>query len=146
MKYRPVRSQAYQYTILEIPVDHDILGLYSNEKSISSALNPFQYSEELMLLKDELAIVTWELCNRELTKRQLEVISLMRDGYTQHEIANALGVNQSSVTKSISGNIDYKNGGVAYGGSIKKLRKLIKNDPKIQEILKRIEDLTEEVL
>ena len=70
----------------------------------------------------------------------------MRDGYTQHEIANALGVNQSSVTKSISGNIDYKNGGVAYGGSIKKLRKLIKNDPKIQEILKRIEDLTEEVL
>ena len=75
MKYRPVRSQAYQYTILEIPVDHDILGLYSNEKSISSALNPFQYSEELMLLKDELAIVTWELCNRELTKRQLEVIS-----------------------------------------------------------------------
>jgi len=60
------------------------------------------------------------------------------------EIAKMLDVNQSSITKSLNGNVDYKNGKKIYGGAKKKLNKIIQNDIKIKDILKRIQELRDE--
>ena len=61
------------------------------------------------------------------------------------EIAKKLKVNQSSITKSLHGNVDYhSNGKTVYGGSKKKLNKIIQNDPKILDILQRMNKIREE--
>ncbi len=55
-----------------------------------------------------------------------------------------LNVNQSSITKSLNGNVDYKNGKKIYGGARKKIRKIIENDEKIKEILNRMREVRDE--
>ena len=57
---------------------------------------------------------------------------------TQIEIAKQLNVNQSSITKSINGNCDYRSGKRVYGGAKKKLRRLADEDLEVQEILANI--------
>lgn len=47
----------------------------------------------------------------------------------------------SSITKSLRGNCDYRNGRKVYGGSCRKLQKLAAKDEKIQSILKRISEI-----
>lgn len=63
------------------------------------------------------------------------------------EIAKELGVNQSSVVKSLHGNVDYRNGGKKiYGGITKKLKKAAQKSESIQTILTQINELQEEKL
>jgi hypothetical protein len=57
------------------------------------------------------------------------------------EIAKMLNVNQSSITKSLNGNVDYKNGKVVYGGAKKKIRKILEHDDAIKEILVKMEEI-----
>jgi len=100
--------------------------------------------EELMDLKAALNTEFWRLVDTELTDRQKEVLHLYADGYTQIEIAKKLNVNQSSITKSINGNCDYRNGRRVYGGAKKRLRKLSEQDPKIREIFRKIAEIQAE--
>ena len=86
----------------------------------------------------------WRIVDTLLTDRQKQVIRLYADGYTQMEIAKQLNVNQSSITKSMHGNVDYSNNGRIYGGSHKKLKKIIEEDEKIKEILRKISELRDE--
>jgi DNA-binding CsgD family transcriptional regulator len=130
-----------------------MLESFQNEDSISSHLNPFQYDENLLDLEDQLKEEFWKIVKTLLTPRQREVIELYADGYTQMEIAKILGVNQSSVTKSINGNVDYsideqstdescgKKTKRVYGGTKKKLQKIISGDSKIKEILDRMAEI-----
>jgi DNA-binding CsgD family transcriptional regulator len=111
---------------------------FCNEDSIYNRLNPFEYNEDLMDLEDQLKKEFWRVVDTLLTPRQREVIRLYADGYTQMEIAKMLNVNQSSITKSLNGNVDYKNGKKIYGGARKKIRKIIENDEKIKEILDKM--------
>lgn len=138
---RQNRSDKYQYLLLETVVSNEMLEAFSNEESIYKRLNPFAYNEEIMELEDELKHEFWRIVETLLTTRQREVIRLYSDGYTQMEIAKMLNVNQSSITKSLNGNVDYKNGKKIYGGSKKKLLRIIQNDSKIKDILRRIQDL-----
>lgn len=117
---------------------------FCNEDSISARLNPFEYNEELIELEEQLKKEFWRVVDTLLTPRQREVIRLYADGYTQMEIAKMLNVNQSSITKSLNGNVDYKNGKKVYGGARKKIRKIIESDEKIKDILKRMSDCREE--
>ena len=145
MEKRRNRSDKYQYLILESVCTNEMLESFSNEDSIHDRLNPFGYNEELLELEDELKIEFWRIVNTLLTPRQKEVIQLYADGYTQMEIAKKLKVNQSSITKSLHGNVDYhSNGKTVYGGSKKKLNKIIQNDPKILDILQRMNKIREE--
>jgi len=116
---------------------------FNNYDSISYRLNPFQYNEELLDLEDELKIEFWRIVNTLLTTRQKEVIKLAASGLTQTEIAKKLNVNQSSITKSLNGNVDYKGEKKVYGGSKRKILKIIENDEKIKDILKRMSELRE---
>lgn len=144
MERRKNRSDAYQWILLETVCSHEMLESFGNEDSISARLNPYAYDENLMELEEKLKKEFWRVVDTLLTPRQREVIRLYADGYTQMEIAKMLNVNQSSITKSLNGNVDYKNGKKIYGGARKKIRKIIENDEKIKEILAQMKDLREE--
>lgn len=138
MEKRKNRSDHYQHLILETCCSNEMMEAFSTEDSISARLNPFDYNETLIDLEEQLKVEFWRIVNTQLTERQRDVIRLYADGYTQMEIAKKLKVNQSSITKSLNGNVDYKNGKRVYGGSHKKINKIIENDPKIKEILDKI--------
>jgi predicted transcriptional regulator len=146
MSRRKNRSDSYQYVLLETVCSHDMMENFGNSDSIYQRLDPFKYNEELMKLEEELKYEFWRVVDHLLTDRQKEVLHLCGDGYTQMEIAKILKVNQSSITKSINGNVDYKNGKRVYGGAKKKIQKLISNDQKIKDILDRMRILREEKL
>jgi len=141
---RPNRSEKYQHLIVETSCPHEMLEAFSNEDSIYKRLNPFSYNEQVSELEEQLRQEFWRIVETQLTTRQKEVLKLYSNGYTQQEIAKKLGVNQSSITKCLNGNVDYKNGRRSYGGAKRKIQKLIQNDPKIQEILKKIAELRDE--
>lgn len=139
------RSDKYQHLILESLCAPDVLTEFADSRGIYALLNYSDYNEELYELKDKLKAAYWRIIRTKLTKRQSEVIELYADGYTQTEIAKKLGVNQSSITKSIHGNCDYKSGKRVYGGAKKKLKKFAAQDPEVQEILQRICDIQAEM-
>lgn len=144
MERRKNRSDKYQWVLLETVCSNEMLESFCNEDSIAARLNPFEYNEDLMNLEEALKKEFWRVVDTLLTPRQREVIRLYADGYTQMEIAKMLNVNQSSITKSLNGNVDYKNGKKIYGGARKKIRKIMENDERIQEILNKMQDLRDE--
>jgi DNA-binding CsgD family transcriptional regulator len=144
MNKRQNRSDKYQYILLETVCSNDMMAAFCNEDSICHRLNPFEYNESLIDLEDQLKKEFWRVVDTLLTSRQREVIRLYADGYTQMEIAKMLNVNQSSITKSLNGNVDYKNGKRIYGGAKKKINKIIQSDDKIISILQKMEELRNE--
>ena len=138
------RSDSYQWILLETVCSNDMMEAFCNEDGIYNRLNPFGYNEDLMELEDELKVEFWRVVDTLLTDRQREVIRLYADGYTQMEIAKMLNVNQSSITKSLNGNVDYKNDKKVYGGARKKIRKIIESDQAIKDILQKMKECREE--
>lgn len=146
MNKRQNRSDKYQYLLLETAVSNDMMEAFCNEDSIYNRLSGgFIYDERMLELEDRLKKEFWRVVDTLLTPRQKEVIRLYADGYTQMEIAKKLEVNQSSITKSLNGNVDYKNGKKVYGGAKKKINKIIQSDEKIMEILLEMAELRDEV-
>jgi len=144
MEKRKNRSDSYQYDLLEICCSHEMMGAFSNQDSIYHMLNPFHYDEEVDDLQDQLKEKFWEVVESALTDRQKEVIKMYCGNATQMEIAKKLKVNQSSITKSINGNVDYKKGKRTYGGALKKIMKTLHQDEEVKQILNRIMELREE--
>ena len=145
MERRKNRSDKYQWVLLETVCSNDMMEAFCNEDSIYSKLSGgFIYDESRIELEEQLRKEFWRVVDTLLTPRQREVIRLYADGYTQMEIAKMLNVNQSSITKSLNGNVDYKNGKKIYGGARKKIRKIVENDEKIKDILNKMHDLDEE--
>jgi RNA polymerase sigma factor (sigma-70 family) len=145
MERRKNRSDKYQYVLLETACSNDMMEAFCNDDSIYARLTGgFVYDERMLELEDRLKKEFWRVVDTLLTPRQREVIRLYADGYTQMEIAKMLNVNQSSITKSLNGNVDYKNGKKIYGGARKKIRKIIENDDAIKEILADMNELRDE--
>ena len=140
------RSDRYQHVLVESSCSPDMLTEFSDARGIAGVLNNGNYSEELLDLKEQLVAAFWRIIRTKLTPRQCEVIELYAQGLTQTEIAKKLNVNQSSITKSINGNCDYRNGKKIYGGAKKKLRRIAAQDPEIQSILKQMGDIQAEVI
>lgn len=142
---RSNRSDKYQWVLLETVCSNDMMEAFCNEDSIYNRLSGgFIYDERMLELEDRLKKEFWRVVDTLLTPRQREVIRLYADGYTQMEIAKMLNVNQSSITKSLNGNVDYKNGKKIYGGARKKIRKIIELDDTIKGILQEMSDLRDE--
>jgi predicted DNA-binding protein YlxM (UPF0122 family) len=142
--FKKNRSDRYQWVLVEAPCSPEMLTEFSDAQSIGGRLNHHNYNEELYDLQDRLKDAFWRIINTQLTKRQREVLHLYADGYTQIEIAKKLKVNQSSITKSINGNCDYRNGKKIYGGAKKKLKRIASKDPEIQAILRRIAEIQDD--
>lgn len=117
-----------------------------NSNSINYQLDPFEYNEEIDELKEQLRLEFWKMVEEHCTQRQKEILYMLAQGMTQQEIAKELGVNQSSITKSLNGNCDYQGKRKIYGGTIKKLKKASQDNEKIKEILARINEIVEEKL
>ncbi len=144
---KPCRSDKYQWAILEVSCTDEFMQSFTNNDSIAHQLNPYGYDERIDDLVDELKKLFWEVADGVMTPRQKTILHMRADGYTQMEIADILGVNQSSVTKSINGNTDYKDGRQKiYGGAVKKLKKVMDNHPRIQAILTELSELRNEKL
>lgn len=141
---RKNRSDSYQWVLLETACSNDMMEAFCNDDSIYARLSGgFAYDERMLELEDRLKKEFWRVVDTLLTERQREVIRLYADGYTQMEIAKMLNVNQSSITKSLNGNVDYKNGKKVYGGARKKIRKIIELDDVIKGILQEMAELRE---
>jgi len=137
------RSDRYQHLLVESSCSPDMLTEFSDLRGITGVLNDGNCNEEFMDLKEQLYAAFWRIIKTKLTSRQCEVIELYAQGFTQIEIAKRLNVNQSSITKSINGNCDYRNGKKIYGGAKKKLRRLAAQDLEINEILLKMAELEE---
>ena len=141
---RPTRSAAYQHLLVEKSFNHEMMGSFSVDDGMYKKLNPFEYNESLLILEDQLKERFWEIIEESLTERQLQIINLLKQGKTQSETAKEMGVNQSSVTKSLHGNTEYSNkdkGKTSYGGICRKLLKIIDKDPIILKIKEQISDI-----
>lgn len=147
------RSNGYQHLFAEQMYSNEMMAEFSESQGLVEKYSSEDH-EELLNLREQLTVEFWKLVDSELTERQAQVIRLLAKGYTQIEIAKQLGVNQSSITKSVHGNCDYKRNLddkkntkknakklVKYGGSQLKLRKLAKNIPEINKIMKQISEI-----
>ena len=137
------RSDRYQSLFAELPYSNEMMAEFPEAQGLVENYRP-EDRERLMDLRDDLREELWRLVDNELTARQRQVIRLYAQGYTQIEIAKQLNVNQSSITKSINGNCDYRNGKKIYGGARKKLRRLADKDSEIQEIIAQIAEIHSE--
>lgn len=139
------RSDKYQHVLVEAPCSPDMLAEFSDFRGLAGQLNIVKYDEEMYELQELLKSERWKLIRTKLTARQCEVIEHLATGATQIEVAKKLNVNQSSITKSLNGNCDYRNGKKVYGGAKKKLRKLENGCEEIQEILARMAEIQSEL-
>jgi DNA-binding CsgD family transcriptional regulator len=141
-----LKSKNYQYKIVEVAFDQAKLNNFSEEKGMSGILSDNSYSEELLDLREKLLEEVYSVVNSEaLTDHQKKVLFMILMGKTQNEIAEHLGITQSAVHKALRGNLDYRNDKKRYGGIFKKLKKICKNNTKIQEVLLQIEGLKRKV-
>lgn len=134
------RSNTYQHLYTEQSYSHEMLADFSESQGLVENYSP-EDKEALLDLREQLLSEFWRLAKDNLTSRQFEVIELLAQGYTQIEIAKQLNVNQSSITKSVNGNCDYRNGRKVYGGASKKMRRFADKDSKIQEIFKQMAEI-----
>lgn len=134
------RSNGYQHLFAEQPYSNEMMAEFSEAQGLVENYRP-EDRERLLDLRDELREEFWRLAKENLTERQFQVIELLAKGYTQIEIAKQLNVNQSSITKSVNGNCDYRNGKKIYGGAKKKLRRLADKDFAIQSIITQIAEI-----
>ncbi len=145
-KKLPSRSDKYQNILLEICYPHELLDIFTNDDSIAKKLNPFSYNDEIAELEDQLKLELWRIIEENLSPRQKEIVKMYAAGKTQMEIAKKLGVNQSSITKCIHGNVDYKNRDekgkpTNYGGLAQKLKKIADEDERLTAVISKIREL-----
>lgn len=131
---REFRSDKYQWIILEVPID---MASISETVDLDNQLHSVKYSTRFSELNDQAFARILEIAEKVLTPRQHTVMTMYLEGMTQTEIANKLGCNQSSITKTLNGNCDYKNanGTKTYGGSKKKLKKYVLQDNIMKQIM-----------
>lgn len=135
------RSDSYQHKIVEISVDPVVLNDFPMANGLGAQVNLTKYSEEFYELRQQLMEEVLKIVNNDLTVRQKEVVLLRLQGKTQIQIAEGLGIHQTTVHKLLMGNIDYANGKKRYGGAIKKLKRLCAENKDILDILLKMENL-----
>ena len=134
------RSNGYQHLFAEQSYSNEMLSDFAESQGLNENYSPEDH-ELLLDLHEQLAEEFWKLVEEQLTPRQAQVLKLLAKGYTQIEIAKQLNVNQSSITKSVNGNCDYRNGRRVYGGGKKRIRALAESTPAIQEIFMKIKEI-----
>ncbi len=129
-------AEIMSHNYVEICIDPNLLNNFANEEGIGAYLESTECSEEFEKLKRQLIREVMGIVETCLTDKQKLIIQkLYVEGKTQMEVAKELNRDQSSVHKSVKGNLTYNNR-KRYGGSIKKIKKLCFESKKIQEILK----------
>lgn len=144
MSRKPNRSDKYQYKYAEIQVSDEFMNLYTNEEN--AHLDNVRHSEEYIELNNAATALIIDIMtnDKQFTKNQRTVSKMKASGMTQAEIATELGCNQSSVVKTLLGNVDYSDGKrVMYGGVAKKLKRVLKESEKFRTIIKKLYEMEE---
>lgn len=141
MPQKKNKSDSYQHKIVEITVAPSTLNDFALDAGLGFVLNTSKFSEEFYELRQRLIQEVLRIVDTCLTERQAEVIILRLKDLTQIQIAEKLGIHQTTVHKLLMGNIDYANGKKRYGGAIKKLKKICSKDHKVLNILIEMEIL-----
>lgn len=130
------KSKLYQYKIVEISFEQNKLDNFPVERGIGHILEENEPNGKINNLRTELIDELYDIISGNyLTQHQKKILMMRLMGKTQNEIAEHLGITQSAVHKAMHGNIDYKNDKKRYGGIVKKLKKICKNNENIQKIL-----------
>ena len=138
------KSDSIQHQYREILVDPDVMANF-HYATTGSPIN-FQKRDELLEITESLIRAVNDLIATKLTDRQSEVVQkIYFEQRTQMEVADSLGLCQTTIHKILKGNIDYSNGGKRYGGAEKKLRKLCYNDPDIVGMIQRMKQIRMEL-
>jgi predicted transcriptional regulator len=141
MSQKKNKSDCYQHKIVEISIDPSILYDFPDYDGLGTMLNLSKCSDEFQELREQLIQEVMRIIDNNLTERQAEVVMLRLQDMTQTQIADKLGIHQTTVHKLLMGNIDYANGKKRYGGAIKKLQKMCSKDDQIKIILVKMENL-----
>lgn len=146
MSKKPNKIQNNNYSsFVEISIDPTMFSAFSNENGMSAYLSTLVTSEEFKRLRVQLIKEVMHVIETGLTEKQKEIIRMTYiDGKTQQEISAALGRHQTAIHKTLQGNIDYSNDKKRYGGALKKIKRLCKQNKKIQEILSKIKEKNEQ--
>lgn len=132
------RSDTYQHLFREVLFTPEQWGVVSNTPAMADQTT----IHELLDLDEDLRLRMWQHIDLHLTANQRAILQLVYLDYTQWEIADKLGINQSSVHKTLHGNSDYSGPTMKrYGGIGKKLTKIILHDPDIRAIMQKIEEI-----
>lgn len=135
-------SKLYQYKIVEISFEHNKLDNFPEERGINFILAENEANEKIDKLKTDLIDEIYDIISGDyLTNHQKKILMMRLMGKTQNEIAEHLGITQSAVHKAMHGNIDYKNDRKRYGGIVKKLKKICKNNDNVRLMLNEIETI-----
>lgn len=133
------KSDNIQHQYREILVDPILMSSFNFGSLIYEDINP-ELVDELVGLSEELMEKIKNLIDTQLTSRQTEVVKkIFFEQKTQMEVADSLGLCQTTIHKILKGNIDYANGAKRYGGALKKLKKLCLLDEDIKNILNKIQ-------
>lgn len=139
------KSDPIQYQYREILVDPTIMSNFSFSGLVYEHID-LHKADELMGLMEDLLVRVKDIIDTKLTDRQTEVVKkIYFEQKTQMEVADSLGLCQTTIHKILKGNIDYQNGKKRYGGALKKLKRLCDKDPEIQNILKKIQEIRAEL-
>jgi len=145
VRRRPIsKSDSVQFKFREILIDPDVMVNFH----ITTEFEPVDFGkrDELLELTQQLIDQIKNLIVTKLTSRQSEVVQkIYFEQKTQMEVADSLGLCQTTIHKVIMGNLDYSNGGKRYGGALKKLKKLCSADPEIQSVIDKIAQLRREL-
>lgn len=138
------KSDDIQHKYREILIDPDVMSGFNLTTTIAS--QDFEKNDELADLTEQLIVEIHGLINNSLTSRQSEVVKkIYFEQKTQMEVADSLGLCQTTIHKILKGNLDYSNGGKRYGGALKKLKKLCMSNERILRIINRIDELRREL-
>jgi|ERR1019366_2614968 RNA polymerase sigma factor (sigma-70 family) len=143
---RSPRSQQYQPLFNEISVAPDLLDSFSSQDNLYKRLNPWDYSEAILDLEEQLRKEFWRIIEDNLSEKQQTLVKLIAKGLTQQEVAKILGINQSSASKNLTGSKEKLPDGTTrmYGGISRKLRIAMENDKVIKDLLAKISDLRDD--
>lgn len=131
-------SDKYQHLYHEVNLLDDTYIRYYESDFKNQDIN-----DKLKDLKEQLLSTLLDLAKNEFTERQFGILEMYLKGFSQNDMAKAIGVNQSSITKSIYGNKSYQYETKQYGGFMKKLS-AFKDNPQIKSILEEINKLENE--
>ena len=124
------RSDPYQYLMCEVQVDRNFYeGAFSNN---DAAVINNNYSEEYITITEQITSLVMKLCREQFTERQLCILQLLLKGYTQHDIAKHLKLNQATIQKSIMG--DERNG----GGIVRRMKVILIGSEEYRKLLNEL--------
>lgn len=135
-KKRPTRSEHYQHVIMEFTLPEVVWNSFSAPDEACLPMSD-ELKEELLALDDRLRVWLLHIIDTLLTDHQKKVITLIGQGKTQMEVAEELGITQPTITKTLHGNQDIKQGKF-YGGVTKKITTLVRCSDAIKPAMKKI--------